>query len=560
MLSEGNPLFAEEIITFLTERGILQTIAGKLDFDVSGVATALPASVQGVLTARIDRLDSKDRALLQAASVIGRQFEPLLLAGAVGEMDIHDRLAAMQALDLIHLEEKSGDYAFKHALVRDALYQSLLNEARTVLHAKIASEIERRSGNRITEVAEVLAYHYRQTNQPDKAFTYLSMSGSKSLSVYSLDEAAAHLNAALAILDQNPDCASDDRVADFLETYGRLFNVTRKLWDVITVLQRHFARINRLADDPRVVRIRHHYVFALLFNGRYRDAAAVQRETLPIADRLGDTSSRAYALANEILLSTIIEPKPLDAYEILSGEAIQAASKTGDAYIQSWIWFVIGWDEMHRGRTNHGRDATRELMQLGRTLADPRATGFGLAIRTWVALVSDAYAEALEYSEQALAVALTPWDRNAAIIGKGCTLVMLRQTEEGANLLEEDRRRCLADGDLYQLAGTDGIVGVCKVLQGDIAGGIRWIEEAIARRDSEGYRAAAGWYRLFLCEIFLQILTGNERPPLLSLLKNLPTILYVMARASTRIPTLINRRPGESAIRSCGGVLLGVRN
>ena len=119
---------------------------------------------------------------------------------------------------------------------------------------------------------------------------------------------------------------------------------------MITVLQRHFARINRLADDPRVVRIRHHYVFALLFNGRYRDAAAVQRETLPIADRLGDTSSRAYALANEILLSTIIEPKPLDAYEILSGEAIQAASKTGDAYIQSWIWFVIGWDEMHRGR------------------------------------------------------------------------------------------------------------------------------------------------------------------------------------------------------------------
>ena len=104
-------------------------------------------------------------------------------------------------------------------------------------------------------------------------------------------------------------------------------------------------------------------------------------------------------------------------------------------------------------------------MQLGRTLADPRATGFGLAIRTWVALLSDAYAEALEYSEQALAVALTPWDRNAAIIGKGCTLVMLRQTEEGANLPEEDRPRCLADGDLYQLAGTDGNRRVCKVLE-----------------------------------------------------------------------------------------------
>ena len=62
------------------------------------------------------------------------------------------------------------DYAFKHALVRDALYQSLLTEPRTALHAKIAEEIERRSGNRLAEVAEVLAHHYSQTNQVNKAF------------------------------------------------------------------------------------------------------------------------------------------------------------------------------------------------------------------------------------------------------------------------------------------------------------------------------------------------------------------------------------------------------
>jgi class 3 adenylate cyclase len=69
---EGNPLFAEEIITFLIERGILRAVAGKLDFDVSAAAVTLPASVQGILTARVDRLEPKDRALLQAAAVIGR--------------------------------------------------------------------------------------------------------------------------------------------------------------------------------------------------------------------------------------------------------------------------------------------------------------------------------------------------------------------------------------------------------------------------------------------------------------------------------------------------------
>ena len=71
----------------------------------------------------------------------------------------------MQALDLVRPEDNSSDYVFKHALVRDALYQSLLSEARTALHLKIAEEIERRSGNRLIEVAEVLAHHYSQTDQ-----------------------------------------------------------------------------------------------------------------------------------------------------------------------------------------------------------------------------------------------------------------------------------------------------------------------------------------------------------------------------------------------------------
>ena len=148
--AEGNPLFAEEIMSFLIERGMLRVAAGKLDFDASAVA-ALPASLQILLTARVDRLAPKDRALLQAASVIGRRFDPALLAFAVGETDdIDARLAAMQALDLVHLEGKSSDYLFKHALVRDALYQSLLTEARSALHLRIAEEIERRSSNLLT--------------------------------------------------------------------------------------------------------------------------------------------------------------------------------------------------------------------------------------------------------------------------------------------------------------------------------------------------------------------------------------------------------------------------
>lgn len=536
--AEGNPLFAEEIVSFLTERGIVRAAAGELTFDAAAVAAALPASVQSLLTARVDRLAASDRALLQVASVIGRRFDPELLAAASGESGVEQRLTAMQALDLVRPEGKSGEYTFKHALVRDALYQALLTETRTALHAKIAGEIERRSGNRLIEVAEVLAHHYSQTGQAGKAFAYLSMAGSKSLSVYSLDEATAHFTGALALLDRNPECASDDQVAEFLVPYTLLLNLSTK-WNVmIDVLKRHLPRLDGLGDDPRVVLIRHNYVLALFFNTRYREAAAMQRETSLIARRLGDARSRAYALTSEIHLATVFAPKPLDEFETLKKETIRAVAETADAYIQNWSRHAIGWEEIVRGRIDDARETARELMQVGGRLNDPRSMGLGLALLSWIALISDSYAEALEYSEQSLAVAVAPIDRSFALPGKGCALVLLRRIDEGERALEEERRRGLANGYPYVFAGTDGAMGVCKILQGDFSGGVRFIEEAILRREGEGHHVAADWYRVILCDAYLQFIAGNEKLPLLTLLRNLPFLLKMTLVAPARIRAL----------------------
>jgi tetratricopeptide (TPR) repeat protein len=164
-----------------------------------------------------------------------------------------------------------------------------------------------------------------------------------------------------------------------------------------------------------------------------------------------------------------------------------------------------------------------------------------LAILTWIALLSDCYAEAEDYSEQALSIAIAPQDRNTALIGKGSALALLRQIDAGMELLEAQRRRCVVDGDLYRLEGTDGPTAVCKILQGDIGGGIRLLEEAIARNETQGYRTSADWNRLTLCEVYLQIISGNEKLPFLSLLKNLPTVVKVMVIAPAPIRSLMAR-------------------
>jgi predicted ATPase len=255
--AEGNPLFAEEIVSFLAERGIVRTTTGKLDFDATVLATAMPASVQSLLTARVDRLAQNDRTLLQAASVIGRRFDPQLLAAATGEVDVDIRLQAMQPLDLVRRVGQSDDYVFKHALVRDALYQSLLTEQRKSLHLKIAEEIERRSGNRLIEVAEVLAHHYSQTDRGQNAFAYLSMAGNKSLSVYSLDEASTYLTAALSLIDKNPALVLDSALADFFVSYALLLNIRIQVRAMIEVLARYLSRIDRVGDVGCSVVIRH---------------------------------------------------------------------------------------------------------------------------------------------------------------------------------------------------------------------------------------------------------------------------------------------------------------
>jgi tetratricopeptide (TPR) repeat protein len=536
--ADGNPLFAEEILSYFTERGILRIVESALEFDASAVASALPASVQSLLAARVDRLAPKDRALLQAASVVGRRFDPQLLTVALNQTDVDNRLAAMQALDLVYVEGKSSDYMFKHALVRDALYQSLLTEPRKSLHLKIAEEIERRSSNRLTEVVEVLAHHYSQTDRADKAFSYLSMAGSKSLNVYSVDEASTHLNAALALLDENPGCASDDQVADFLIFVTLLLNLKLEVSVMIAVLERYLARADRLKEDPRVVLIRHHYVFALVWNARYREAVVTQRETSAIADRLGDARSMAYSLAGEILVSTVFAPLPLDEFEAIKRKAIRAASETPDAHIQNWTRFVIGWEEFHRGRMKKAREAAGKLMEVGKLLNDPRSTGLGLALLGWIAVVSDSYAEGIGYCEQSLAVAITPFDRACALDCKECALVLLRRTEEAVQLLEEHRRRCAANGDLYTLVVNEGISGLCKIFQGNIGGGIRLIDQAIRRREREGLRGYADWLRFNLAEVYLQIIMGNEKLPILTLIGNLPTLLIVMVTATQRIRSL----------------------
>jgi class 3 adenylate cyclase len=533
--ADGNPLFAEEIVEFLMERGVLGGPSVGAASERTELAQAIPASIQDLLAARVDRLSADNRRLLQAASAIGRRFDLQLLEAVLGEDDAAEKLTKILDFGLIRARRTPDHYAFKHTLVRESLYQSLLSGSRQSLHLRIAQEIERLSSNRIWERAEALAHHYGRTSNKAKAFSYSVLAGRKCLSIYSLVEAANYFMSAEKLLDSDPNLASDDELADYLAAYTQLLNMQLRLADAISLADRYLDRIDRLGDDPRRVIIRHHYAFALLWNTRYRDAARVQRETWLIAERLRDRRARAYALAGEIHVATFVTPKTLDELEILERDALDACKESDDPFIQIWTRYVIGWEEVHRGRLNRARDAAGELMEVGRLVNDPRATGFGLYLLAWIALISESPVEALDYSERALNFVITPLERNGVINAKGCALVLLRRVDEGAEILESLRERCIPNGDRYSLLACDALLSIAKIMRGEFKEGVREIESALSREKSIGNTNSADWYWGFLSEIYLQVLTGKGAMPLPVLLRNGHVILRIRLTAFSRI-------------------------
>jgi hypothetical protein len=528
-------------VSFLAERGALRASKGKVEFDANAMATALPGSVQSLLTARVDRLAPQDRALLQAAAVIGRRFDPQLLAAVVdGENEVDSRLASIQALDLIHPDGKCAVYSFKHALVRDALYQSLLAGPRIALHLRIAEEVERRIDDRPAEAAETLAHHYGQTDRFDKAFAYLTLAGAKSLGVYSLEEAEKYFAAAITLLEINPECASDQQVADLAADYTLLSNLSMRFSSATKIVERLKFRLDRLGANPSCVLVQHHCVFALCSTARFREAGTAQVDLSAAAEKLNDARSKAYALVSAVQLSSLIGLYAADIFDLLSHEALVAASNLNDRYLQFLVRHAIVQGQALRGQMTNALKAAEELVEVGRRMNDPRSLGYGIALMANVALGNGDYDAALNLGDTGIGIAQTPYDREFSNQARIDALVLLKRPE-GTPLLRDYIERCATNGWNTSLDMVEGIWGVALVIQGQISKGIHCIEQTILRCDREGHSALADLYRLFLGEIYLEIITEKEKTPLLVLLRNAPMLIAVMFTAQRLICELAER-------------------
>ncbi len=294
--TEGNPFFIEETVRTLVETQALRGERGsyRLVKPVTGIQ--VPATVEEVLAARIDRLAAGHRGLLQSAAVIGKDVPHAVLAAIVDLPDevLGESLRELQVAELLYETATSPEpgYTFKHALTHEVTYGSLA-QGRRALHARILEVMETLYGDRVMEHIDRFAHHALRGQVWDKALPYLRRAGLRALGRSANREAAAFFEQALDVTKHLPDTReTQDEVIDLCIDLRNALTLLPEPQRTLDHLRRAGAIAARIGDQRRLGRVLSFEANCLFLLGQHERAIDAGQRALGIAAALDDASLR----------------------------------------------------------------------------------------------------------------------------------------------------------------------------------------------------------------------------------------------------------------------------
>ena len=298
--TEGNPFFLEESVRTLVETGVLVGEPGAYRLAQALPTIQVPATVQAVLAARIDRLPPEEKRLLQTAAVIGTEV-PLPLLQAIADLPeaaLHRGLAHLQAAEFLYETRlfPEPEYTFKHALTHEVAYNSLLLERRRGLHARLVEALEALAPERVAEQVERLAHHALRGEVWDKAVTYCQQAGARAYDRAAFREAVASFEQALQALAHLPE-HGDTRVLaiELRLALGGSLSALGEYGRRLALLGEAEALARALDDRARLGRVLAEMAQVLRMTGDHDGAMAAGQQALELAAALGDSALQVQA-------------------------------------------------------------------------------------------------------------------------------------------------------------------------------------------------------------------------------------------------------------------------
>jgi tetratricopeptide (TPR) repeat protein len=454
----------------LLERRVLTGGADGIRWEREAVVE-IPPTVQDIVRARLDRLPAPVKRTLQGAAVIGRDFGRRLLARVVEDNTEVDRhLQTLTHAELVHetraLPEQ--EYTFKHAVIRDVAYHSLIAPQRQQLHGLLASALEELHADRLEEHAAILAHHCGRGEFLDKAVAYALLAGDRAARLFASADAAAHYQQALDWVRRLPPSleAQRSQIDAALKLAG--VGLTRQQ-DVERDRQNlDAARIlaEALKDDTRLARVlywlgRIHYV---LWNPEA--ATEYARRSLDIADRLGDGDLAA---------------PPVDLI--------------GRLY----------WQQSKYAQASRMMERT---VQLVRGLGNPDKESTAAAFTGFVFGFTGEFDRALGYVEQGVRLAQesqNPYAQAAAYYFRGAVLTQRGEWKPAIADYEDATRIAAMTGDVFRVYLVKFSEGWAYVNHGDLGRARVLLEESGALAVRLGTKFGLAWQKIYLANCLLAL-------------------------------------------------------
>jgi predicted ATPase/class 3 adenylate cyclase len=302
--AEGNPYYLEELLKMMLDAGVIEPKPGESDrwrVNLERLeATRIPPTLTGILQARLDSLPRSERELLQCAAVVGRVFWDAAVSDVLaGERrQVRTILEAIGGREMISWQEHSAfagaqQYAFKHTLLHDVTYETVLLKLRRDYHASTAHWLETHAGERISEYAGLIAGHLERANLAEQAIHYLRLAGERALGAYAYREAADYFKRALShIPDENIERTSLlVQLGETMWYLGEYEQAQTCLQEGLTLGEKHGQAEYR--SDALV-----HLGAIARKQGSWAQARAHLIESLDIARQVGNQNKIANALHN----------------------------------------------------------------------------------------------------------------------------------------------------------------------------------------------------------------------------------------------------------------------
>jgi serine/threonine protein kinase/tetratricopeptide (TPR) repeat protein len=308
--TEGHPLFATNLLQYLSERGDLarSNAHWSLVRPLAELDLEAPESVRSMISKKIDALEEEERRTLQYASVEGTEFFSTVVASLLGveEVEVEERLAHLEKTHrLIETrgEEELPDgslvtrYRFAHALYQNFLYGDLVNKRRVILHQQAGEQLVRHYGKRVSQIATQLALHFERGRNFGRAIEYLIQAGDNATKLYANAEAADHYTHALNLIEKLPTESQAEILVTLYQKRGgvnmALSRFAQSIDDYTNMLK-HQETLGLPAKEAEALNA---LALTLFFSHRVEEMATRADEALAAAKRAGSEELRVQTMA-----------------------------------------------------------------------------------------------------------------------------------------------------------------------------------------------------------------------------------------------------------------------